>query len=354
MGMMKKFKAHLLMVVTQTGFSFLYFITQAAFGKGLNPFVYVTYRLLAAGLSMLPFAYFLERKVQPKLTILLFLEIFVLSLLGGGLTLNLYFASLQYTSPTFVASMINTIASITFVVAVVIGMEKLDVKSKRGTAKVVGTIVSLGGALIMSMYKGLDFKRPWGALISIHGGTVHEDWVKGSILCITSCFTWAMWYVMQASTLKRYPAQISLTTWMSFIGAAQSAVFTAFVERKPETWAIHFDVDFWSIVYSGAIGSGLLVYTQLWCSEQKGPVFVTMFNPLCTILVALIAYAVVGQDLYAGSVLGAVVVIVGLYMVLWGKEKDQVVDAKNGDELLPQLGNKVLAADVKFQNQSHQ
>ncbi|KAF3782716.1 WAT1-related protein [Nymphaea thermarum] len=333
MGMMKKFKAHLLMVVTQTGFSFLYFITQAAFGKGLNPFVYVTYRLLAAGLSMLPFAYFLER---------------------GSLTLNLYFASLQYTSPTFVASMINTIASITFVVAVVIGMEKLDVKSKRGAAKVVGTIVSLGGALIMSMYKGLDFKRPWGALISIHGGTVHEDWVKGSILCITSCFTWAMWYVMQASTLKRYPAQISLTTWMSFIGAAQSAVFTAFVERKPETWALHFDVDFWSIVYSGAIGSGLLVYTQLWSSEQKGPVFVTMFNPLCTILVALIAYAVVGQDLYAGSVLGAVVVIVGLYLVLWGKEKDQVVDAKNGDELLPQLGNKVLAADVKYQNQSHQ
>lgn len=37
-----------------------------------------------------------------------------------GLTLNMYFASLRYTSPTFVASMVNTIASLTFVIAVVL------------------------------------------------------------------------------------------------------------------------------------------------------------------------------------------------------------------------------------------
>lgn len=37
-----------------------------------------------------------------------------------GLTLNMYFASLRYTSPTFVASTVNTIASLTFVIAVVL------------------------------------------------------------------------------------------------------------------------------------------------------------------------------------------------------------------------------------------
>lgn len=35
-----------------------------------------------------------------------------------GLTLNLYFASLRYTSPTFVASVVNTIAALTFVIAI--------------------------------------------------------------------------------------------------------------------------------------------------------------------------------------------------------------------------------------------
>lgn len=76
-------------------------------------------------------------------------------------------------------------------------MERLDIKSKRGAAKVVGTVGSLGGALMMSLYKGPAIRRPWGAVFSIPGTTVHEDWVKGSILTIASCFAWAVWYVMQ-------------------------------------------------------------------------------------------------------------------------------------------------------------
>ena len=46
--------------------------------------------------------------------------------------------------------------------------------------------------------------------------------------------------------------------------------------------------------------SGLVVYIQLWCTEQKGPVFVTVFNPLSTILVAVLAYFVLGEKLYTG------------------------------------------------------
>lgn len=61
---------------------------------------------------------------------------------------------------------------------------------------------------------------------------------------------------MQAYTLKRYPAQLSLTTWMSLIGAVQSAVFMVIVEHKRSSWAIGFDVDLWSIVY------GVSIYEQ--------------------------------------------------------------------------------------------
>ncbi|XLR00770.1 hypothetical protein HN51_055583 [Arachis hypogaea] len=34
--------------------------------------------------------------------------------------INMYFASLRYTSPTFVASIVNVIASLTFIIAVVL------------------------------------------------------------------------------------------------------------------------------------------------------------------------------------------------------------------------------------------
>lgn len=50
----------------------------------------------------------------------------------------------------------------------------------------------------------------------------------------------------------------------------------------------------------GVVISGIVVYIQLWCTEQKGPVFVTMFNPLSTILVAILSYFVLGEKLYTG------------------------------------------------------
>ncbi|KVH88351.1 hypothetical protein Ccrd_024034, partial [Cynara cardunculus var. scolymus] len=184
-----RFKPHLLMVLTQVGFTFLYFITEASFKHGMNPHIYVTYRHVVGGFVMLPFAYFLERGKRPKMTVVLFLEISVLSLLG---------------------------------------LEIIDLRNPRGLAKVVGTLVSLAGVIIMTLYKGPAMTSLGHAAIHFTQTTViQENWFKGSVLTVSSCLTWSIWYIMQAYTLKRYPAQLSLTTWMNFLGAAQSAVFTA-------------------------------------------------------------------------------------------------------------------------------
>ncbi|XP_024961850.1 WAT1-related protein At4g08300-like [Cynara cardunculus var. scolymus] len=324
-----RFKPHLLMVLTQVGFTFLYFITEASFKHGMNPHIYVTYRHVVGGFVMLPFAYFLERGKRPKMTVVLFLEISVLSLLGVALTLNMYFASLRCTSPTFIASMINTIACLTFVIAVILRLEIIDLRNPRGLAKVVGTLVSLAGVIIMTLYKGPAMTSLGHAAIHFTQTTViQENWFKGSVLTVSSCLTWSIWYIMQAYTLKRYPAQLSLTTWMNFLGAAQSAVFTAVIEHRRAAWSIGFNIDLWSTIYGGVVVSGLIVYIQLWCTKEKGPVFVTMFNPLSTILVAVLAYFVLDEKLYTGSVLGGVIVIVGLYLLLWGKEGNKEARVK--------------------------
>ncbi|KAI3693022.1 hypothetical protein L6452_32849 [Arctium lappa] len=326
----RRFKPHLLMVLTQVGYTFLYFITEASFKHGMNPHIYVTYRHVVGGFVMLPFAYFLERDKRPKMTVVLFLEISSLSLLGVALTLNMYFESLRCTSPTFVASMINTIACLTFVIAVILRLEIIDLRNPRGLAKVVGTLVSLAGVMIMTLYKGPAMTSLGHSAIHFTQTTViQENWFKGSVLTVSSCLTWSIWYIMQAYTLKRYPAQLSLTTWMSFLGAAQSAVFTAVIEHRGAAWSMGFNIDLWSTIYGGIVASGLIVYIQLWCTEEKGPVFVTMFNPLSTILVAVLAYFVLDEKLYTGSVLGGVIVIGGLYLLLWGKEGDKKAQVKD-------------------------
>ncbi|XP_074284574.1 WAT1-related protein At5g07050-like [Silene latifolia] len=251
-------------------------------------------------------------------------EIFVLSLLGVGLALNMFFASLKYTSPTFVTAMLNSIASLTFVIALLLRLEIVDMKNPKGIAKVMGTLISLGGVMVMTFYKGSIIRNISHPLLDIHqNAIIQENWLKGSVLTIASCISWPLFYIMQAYTQKRYPAQLSLTTWISAVGAVQSAVFTAITVRKPGVWAIGFNIDLWTAIYGGVVGSGLIIFIQLWCNKAKGPVFVTMFSPLSTILVAIISYFVLAEKLYIGSIIGAVVVIVGMYLFLWGKEEQK-------------------------------
>ncbi|KAI4349407.1 hypothetical protein L6164_009999 [Bauhinia variegata] len=318
----RKFKPHLLMVIVQIAVTFLYFLLVASFDNGMNPHVFVTYRHALGGIVVLPFAYVLERNLRPRMTVAMFLELFLLSLIGVGLNINMYFASLKYTSASFVTSMVNTVSSLTFIIAVALRLETVEVKNPRGQAKIFGTLLSLIGALTMTLYKGHAIPSLHGSPIHIRGHSVHNNWIKGSILAIAGCISWSLSYIMQAVTVKKYPAQLSLTVWLNFMGAAESAVFTVLTQHK-SAWSISSNIQLWCILYSGVVSCALVMFTQIWVIEQKGPVFVTMFNPLGTILVAIMAYFVLGEQLHMGSLLGGVIVIIGLYLLLWGKEGDQ-------------------------------
>ncbi|EPS72398.1 hypothetical protein M569_02359, partial [Genlisea aurea] len=324
-----RFMPYFLMVLVQICYSFMYIVTEASFIHGMDDSVYVTYRNLVAGLVMLPFAYFFERKKQPKMTPQMLLEINILSLLGGSLTLNMYFTGLKYTSATVLACMVNTIGALTFILAIILRMESVNIRSPYGIAKILGTGISLAGVMTMTLYKGHAFENRGKSYIHVGRTTTSssnfsEDWLKGSVLVLASCVCWSLWYIMQASTLKRYPAQLSLTTWMSLVGSAQSAVFTAIVvQHRPAAWIIGLNIDLASTLYGGIVISGVVTFIQLWCTERKGPVFVTMFNPLSALLVAILEYFALGGKLFVGSLIGGFVVVVGLYLLLWGKEHDE-------------------------------
>ncbi|XP_054802941.1 WAT1-related protein At4g08290-like isoform X4 [Prosopis cineraria] len=266
----KKYRPHLLMVLVEVAVTLLYFLIEASFNKVMNLQVFVTYRHALGGIIVLPFAYVLERKARPKLTMAMFMELFLLSLLGFSLTLNMYFASLKCTSPSFVTSMVNTISALTFIIAVALRLEAVDVKNPRGVAKILGTLLSLAGALTMTLYKGHAIPNLKGAPILIRGQSGHTNWIKGSILTVASCISWSVFYLMQ-----------------------------------------------------GVISCSLCIFIQFWTTDQKGPVFVSMFNPLGTVLVSILAYFVMGEQLHLGSILGGVIVVIGLYLLLWGKESDQ-------------------------------
>lgn len=83
-------------------------------------------------------------------------------------------------------------------------MEKIDVMKVRCQAKILGTIVTVAGAMLMTLYKGPIVELIWSNKIHPKqtSGTEttansDKDWVKGSILLIIATFAWASLFVLQ-------------------------------------------------------------------------------------------------------------------------------------------------------------
>ncbi|KAM0057467.1 putative EamA domain-containing protein [Helianthus debilis subsp. tardiflorus] len=84
---------------------------------------------------------------------------------------------------------------------------------------------------------------------------------------------------------------------------------------------------FW--VYSVGIRISILT----WCLEKKGPVYVAMFSPLSIVIAVIMGVAFLGDSLHIGSAIGAVIIIAGFYVVMWGQaqEKNKLEDNKHLD-----------------------
>ncbi|TKY59545.1 WAT1-related protein [Spatholobus suberectus] len=82
-----------------------------------------------------------------------------------------------------------------------------------------------------------------------------------------------------------------------------------------------FSFSIWLII-QGIVVSGLVVIVTAWCVRLRGPLYASVFNPLSLVIVAVFASLVLDENLYVGSVIGAVLIVCGLYMVLWGKSKE--------------------------------
>ncbi|KAI7743149.1 hypothetical protein M8C21_028291 [Ambrosia artemisiifolia] len=337
-------KPYLYVTFLQFGNAGLVIIAKAALNHGMNHYTFATYRNLIAALVIAPFALIFERKGRPKVTFSIFLKIMLLGFLEPVIDQNLYYAGMKYTTATFAVAMTNIIPAMTFLMAWVCRLEKVNIKKVHSIGKIVGTLVTVGGAMIMTIVAGPTIGLPW----TKGSTTAHQqqsathvspgDNIKGSMMVIAGCLSWSCFYIVQAITLKSYPAELSLTTLICAAGALQGGIVTVIAEKgNNEAWKLQLDAGLVTMVYGGVICSGLGYYLSGIVMKAKGPVFVTSFNPLCMVIVAVLGSIVLAECLNLGRVVGAVVIVIGLYLVIWGKSKDETQSTSkcDPDELLP-------------------
>ncbi|KAL2521093.1 Protein WALLS ARE THIN 1 [Forsythia ovata] len=325
----EKFQLHLSMLALQFGYAGFHVVSRAALNMGISKIVFPVYRNILALLLLLPFAYFLEKKDRPPLTWSFILQFFLLAIVGITANQGFYLLGLDNTTPTFASAIQNSVPAITFVMAVILRIEKVRLDRKDGISKVVGTLFCVAGASVITLYKGPTIYSPpstvqrTAPMLLTLGNADGKNWTMGCIFLIGHCLSWSAWLVLQAPILKKYPARLSFTSYQCFFGVIQFLVIAGFMERDPRAWLVHSGGELFSVFYAGVVASGIAFAVQIWCIDRGGPVFVAVYQPVQTLVVAIMASAALGEEFYLGGIIGAVLIIVGLYLVLWGKNEER-------------------------------
>ncbi|KAG2730174.1 hypothetical protein I3760_01G280300 [Carya illinoinensis] len=266
------------------------------------------------------------RKVRPKLTFSLFAKIFFLGLLEPVIDQNLYYTGVKYTTATFGSAMCNVLPAFAFLMAWICGLEKVSIRRLHSQAKILGTIVTVGGAMLMTLFSGPMLKLPWtnrNTHQKFTNAANEQDHIKGGLMVIAGSVCWSGFIILQAITLRSYPAELSLTVLICLMGTLENIIVAVVIERgNPTAWSIHLDTKLLAALYGGIVASGIAYCLQGAIIKERGPIFVTAFGPLTMVLVAIMGSFILSEMISLGRVIGAVVIVVGLYLVVWGKSKD--------------------------------
>ncbi|RXH89447.1 hypothetical protein DVH24_031804 [Malus domestica] len=316
------FTAMVTVECTNVGLNVLF---KAATLKGLSYYVFIVYSNLVATLVLLPLLFLFPnpRTGLPSFNLSLLLKVFLLGLIGFLADLCGYIG-INYSSPTLDSAMSNLTPAFTFILAVFFRMESLALRSYSTQAKIMGTLVSISGALVVVLYKGPTIlSTPSDPNPSPMLGTPPTNWVIGGLLCALQFLLNSTWYILQTHVMKAYPAEIVLVFLYNLCGTIISAPVCFIAETNLSAWRLRPDIALVAIIYSGCLGSsfGSLVHT--WALHLKGPVYISIFKPLSIAIAAALSVIFLGDALSLGSVVGAIILSLGFYAVIWGKSKEE-------------------------------
>ncbi|KAK4712548.1 hypothetical protein R3W88_007061 [Solanum pinnatisectum] len=318
------FIAMVTMECINVGLNTLY---KAATNKGMSNHVFVVYSYGLAAFLLLPSPFFSSRsRILPPLNCSILAKIFLLGVIGCTSQIMGY-TGIIYASPTLASAISNLVPAFTFILAVIFRMEKIHLKRSTTRAKVLGTVVSIAGAFVVTLYKGPKILVPTTStpnLLRQHQplSSSQSNWMLGGLFLTTEYFLVPMWYIVQTWIMKVYPAEVTVVFFYNLTVSILAGIVGFLSEPDSNKWIIKPDIALASILCSGILGSSLNNTIHTWALRVKGPVYVAMFKPLSIAIAVAMGVILLGDTLYLGSILGATIIAIGFYTVMWGKANE--------------------------------
>lgn len=312
-------------------------LVKAATTNGMSKFVFVVYSNALALCFLLTSTFLYHRKVAPPpISRSIICRIFLVSLLSCAVQ-TLMYTGIQLSSPTLSSAMLDLLPAFTFILAIVSRMENLDLKLRSSQAKSIGTVVSITGALIVTLYKGLPItpqplqEKPLMSWVLL---SQKSNWLLGGFLLSISSFCLSLLIVVQVWILNDYPAELMLTTICCGFVVVLSAIIALIAEGTSKAWILRPDMELVAIFYSAMFMISIRSVVFAWATRKKGPIYVAMFTPLGMVIAIGMGVIFLRDTLYLGSIIGTGIIGIGFYSVMWGlAQEDNMVKEKENKNM---------------------
>ncbi|KAJ4707610.1 WAT1-related protein [Melia azedarach] len=333
-------KAHGALVLVQLLTGGYYVITKVALIDGVNQLIFCVCRDILAVSILAPIAYVREKRIRPPMTKRLLMSFFFLGLTGIYGNQLLFLIGLNYTNPTYASAIQPSLPVFTFLLAVMMGAERLNFLTTEGQVKVGGTFICVSGAILMVLLRGpalfghskQDFLTQ--SEISTSGQLKEAGWLMSSflefglnhwhlgVLClIGNCMCMAAFLVLQASVLRKYPASLSVITCSYFFGAVLIVITALFMTNEATELSLT-QLGLLAVIYAGVVASAINYGLLTWANKILGPALVALYNPLQPAASAILSTIFLGSPIFLGSVIGGCLIIAGLYLVTWASYRE--------------------------------
>ena len=266
--------------------------------RDFPPFMMVGMRQTTAGLILLGLAWVSRKTEVPDRKYVLRQALTGLATITGGNGFITW--GMQYV-PSGLASIIGSLTP----VMVVLFSLALQNKERVNTRIISGVLLGFGGL-------GLIFSDGWKDFLK-------PEYSWGIIGCFASCCTWSLgtvlakrWNSADVSPLMNAGLQILAGGLGGFV---LSILFDTHydVRHTPEGWA--------SMVYLVLIGSALAFTLYMYALKHLSAAVSSLYTYINPVVAILLGWAVLGESLTPGALVGMAVTIVGVWMVNSGQRK---------------------------------